>query len=100
MIRDIFNSLLISLFPDGYFTDDVLSFIERRENGEVATLDKSARDAIVEIITPLTIKCGDKSQGHSNAFEIVCSHMNCSWSNLKTRYMNKNKVEKPQQKKK
>lgn len=56
MIRDIFNSLLISLFPDGYFTDDVLSFIERRENGEVATLDKSARDAIVEIITPLAIK--------------------------------------------
>lgn len=90
MIRDIFDSLLIGLFPDGYFTDDVLNFIERRENGEVATLDKSA----------LAIKRDDESQGHSNSFEFVCSHMNCSWGNFKTRYMNKNKVEKPQQKKK
>lgn len=95
MIRDIFDSLLIGLFPDGYFTDDVLNFIERRENGEVATLDKSAHDVIVEIITPLAIKRGDESQGYSNTFEFVCSHTNCSWGNLKTRYMNKNKVEKP-----
>ena len=93
MIRDIFDSLLIDLFPEEYFADEVLTFIKKKECGKVPTLDKSPRETIVDIIAPLAVKRGDESKEYSKTFELVCSYMDCSWGNLQTRYIHKYKVE-------
>ena len=96
MIRNIFDSLLIGLFPDNYIVDEALNCIERGENNEEAVLDEPpAEEMILRIIAPLAIKRKDKSYGYIETFELVCANMKCSWGNLQTRYMGKNNIEDP-----
>lgn len=95
MIRSIFDSLLIGLFPDDYFKDEVLDYIERSENGEEVVLADTPEEIILKVIAPLAIKRNDESYGYIETFELVCAHMQCSWGNLQTRYMNKNNVKEP-----
>lgn len=95
MVRGIFDSLLIGLFPDNYFVDDVLDFIERSDNGEEATLDESPEEIVLKVIAPLAIKRNDNSYRYIETFELLCSRVDCSWGNLQTRYMNKNNVDEP-----
>ena len=91
----IFDSLLIGLFPDDYFKDEVLDYIERSENGEEVVLADTPEEIILKVIAPLAIKRNDESYGYIETFELVCAHMQCSWGNLQTRYMNKNNVKEP-----
>lgn len=95
MIRSIFDSLLIGLFPEGYFNDEVLEYIERSENGEEISLDKQPEETIIKIIAPLAIKRNDNSYSYQETFEMICNCMDCSWGNLQTRYINKNNVNEP-----
>lgn len=95
MARSIFDSLLISLFPEEYFKDNVLDYIERSENGEEIKLDESPEEAIIKFVTPLAVKKNDSSQGYIDTLEEIYSQMDCSWGNLQTRYMKKNNVISP-----
>ena len=97
MIRSIFDSLLIGLFPDDYFKDEVLDYIERSENGEEVVLADTPEEIILKIIAPLAIKRNDESYGYIETFELVCAHMQCSWGNLQIRYMNKTMSKNPHQ---
>ena len=90
VVRSIFDSLLISLFPDEYFKDDVIKIIE--EGGTIDRVEDSPEEAVVKIIAPLAEKMNDSSDGCIDTFNEVCSNMNCSWGNLETRYMNKNNL--------
>lgn len=69
--------------------------IERSENGEEVVLADTPEEIILKVIAPLAIKRNDESYGYIEAFELVCAHMQCSWGNLQTRYMNKNNVKEP-----
>lgn len=89
-VRDTFDSILIGLFPDDYFIDDALEIIER---GEAVAYSNSPSEVLKEIISPLALKNNDDSFGYSKTFEDVCENMDCSWSNLQTRYKNKNPTE-------
>jgi len=92
-IREIFDSLLMELFPADYFDDEVLSSIY--EGGdEVACVKESPEEIIMKIIIPLAAKCNDDSYGYINTFNNVCENMGCSWNNLQTRFMHKNNLEK------
>lgn len=94
VVRDIFDSILISLFPDNYFNDDVLEFIKEIDNGNKTSLSDSPDEIILRIIAPLAIRKNDLSKGYCQTFEFVCIYMNCDWKNLQTRYMNKYKSTK------
>lgn len=89
-VRDIFDSILIGLFPDDYFIDETLEIIER---GEAVACNNSPDEVLKEIISPLALKNHDDSFGYSKTFEFVCENMECSWNNLQTRYKNKNHTE-------
>lgn len=86
-IRDIFDSLLIGMFPDDYFDDEVLSIIER---GGALDCQKKPEELIMKILVPLAIKLDDDSFGYSRTFDMVCDNMDCAWHNLQTRFMKKN----------
>lgn len=92
-VRDIFDSLLVDMFPESYFNDEAIETLESRcesTNGEYLS-----EEMLIKIIQPLAIKMGDNSYGYINTFNHVCSQMDCSWSNLQTRYMNKNGLSEP-----
>ena len=90
-IREIFDSLLIDLFPEKYFVDDIVEGLNNEEDPEENDDEShSVSEEVFKIITPLAIKYNDDSFGYHDTFEKVCNNMNCSWSNLSTRYMNKN----------
>lgn len=94
-VRSIFDSLLIDLFPENYFVDEVLDYIERGENGEEIALDEPPEEIILKIIAPLAAKRNDESYGYVETYKLVCDNMPCSWKNLQTRYMSKNNVKEP-----
>lgn len=94
VVRDIFDSLLISLFPKDYFNDDVLEFIKDKHSNNTSLCD-TPEEIVLKIIAPLAIKKNDDSKGFSQTFEFVCAHMNCDWKNLQTRYRNKYKISDP-----
>ncbi|MDO4562211.1 MAG: hypothetical protein Q4C12_00095 [Clostridia bacterium] len=85
VVREIFDSLLISLFPKDYFEDEVLSAIERGD--AVECIIEQPEEIMMKIIAPLAIKNNDDSYGYINTFESVCDNMDCSWGNLQTRYI-------------
>lgn len=88
-IREIFDSLLIDLFPDGYFEDEVLTAIER---GDAYVQVEKPEDVLEKIVTPLAIAMNDNSFGYAETFDRICNHMDCSWKNLQTRYMRRNNL--------
>lgn len=92
-VREIFDSLLMALFPDDYFDDEVLDIIDEG-GGEVACAKETPEETVMKIIIPLAVKCKDDSYGYINTFDNVCENMNCSWHNLQIRFMRKNNLEK------
>ncbi len=96
MVRSIFDSLLVGLFPDDYFKDEALECIERGDNyEETTTVDEPPEEIILKIIAPLAVKRNDNSYGYIDTFKFACDHMKCSWGNLQTRYVNRNDVSEP-----
>lgn len=92
-VREIFDSLLMALFPADYFDDEVLDIID--EGGEeVACVKETPEETVMKIIIPLAIKHNDDSYGYIDTFNDVCENMDCSWNNLQTRFMRKNNLEK------
>lgn len=92
-VRDIFDSLLVDMFPKNYSKDEVLEIIET--GNADAYIKNSLEEIIVKIILPLATKIGDNSYGYINTFDSVCSQMECSWGNLQTRYMNRHNLKAP-----
>lgn len=90
-VRDIFDSILVGLFPDDYCDDEVLTYIEG--GGEIACVQDQPEELILKILVPLAIKRKDDSFGYAETFDLVCERMDCSWGNLQTRYMNRNNLE-------
>ncbi len=95
MVRSIFDSLLVGLFPEDYFKDEALERIERGDNYEEIIVDDPPEEVILKIIAPLAVKRNDNSYGYIDTFKFVCNHMKCSWGNLQTRYINRNDVSEP-----
>lgn len=92
-VRDIFDSLLVDMFPKNYFKDEAIEMIEA--GNTAAYINNSPEETIIKIILPLATKSGDDSYGYINTFDSVCSQMECSWGNLQTRYMNRNNLKEP-----
>lgn len=92
-IRNIFDSLLIDMFPKSYFVDEAMELLEN--DGEFSSKECLPAEMLIKIIQPLAIKAGDNSYGYIDTFNNVCSQMDCSWGNLQTRYMNKNNLSEP-----
>lgn len=91
VVRELFDSILLGLFPDDYFEDEVLLAIENGEDTELVEVEKP-EEIILKIIAPLAIKRNDDSYGYVDTFNWVCDQLDCSWGNLQTRYMNKNNL--------
>ena len=90
--KDLFESVLRSLFPAGYW---------HHEDG-VACADYStekAREVVVrELIEPLAKKYNDSSKGYNKTFREVYKNMDCAWGNLQTRYKRVNRLKANPQK--
>ena len=89
-VRSIFESLLLGMFPDEYFEDEVLEIIE---GGGSVECETKPEEVILQILVPLAIQRRDNSFGYADTFNLVCNSMDCSWGNLQTRYMNKHNLE-------
>lgn len=82
-IKNIFESILKGLFPDEYWCCGE----KYSEDG----VESKSREAMVrELIKPLAEKYDDHSKGYNKTLRIIYSRMDCSWSNLQTRYKKTN----------
>lgn len=91
VVRELFDSILLSLFPDNYFEDEVIRQIESGD--EVACVEEKPEEIILKIIAPLAIRRCDDSYGYVDTFNWICDQLDCSWGNLQTRYMHRNNLE-------
>lgn len=90
MVRSIFESILMGMFPEEYFHDEVLDIIEG--GGSIECIRKP-EEVILQILAPLAIQRRDDSFGYADTFNTVCNRMDCCWGNLQTRYVNKHNSE-------
>ena len=88
-VRDIFDSILLDLFPDNYFVDTVLECVEHGEDNSLESADQASHETIIKIIEPLAVLRNDSSPEYQETFKEVCAFMDCSWKNLRTRYINR-----------
>lgn len=91
-VRSIFDSLLIELFPEEYFYDEVVECVEGRHEYDPK---QDINNPILRMIEPLANKMGDNTQCYTSTIAAVLNNMDCSWGNLQTRYMNKHGVSSP-----
>lgn len=84
--RDLFETILRGLFPKGYWNheDDTAD----DNYNECKTQEEIVRD----LIKPLAEKYNDLSKGYNKTLRVVYKRMDCSWSNLQTRYKNNNNL--------
>lgn len=94
VVRGIFESLLLSMFPTVYFSDEAFLLSEQGDIDHIADMQRTKQEqAIMHKIVPLAIKKNDESHEYMNTFEEICSQMDCSWHNLQVRYMHKHKLD-------
>lgn len=121
MVRNIFDSILIGLFPKEYFEDDILVMIEHESEAKEAeisslqtedsieppedkciepvisvkpTEDKVlAEEHIADIVARLAKDLGDTSFGKDRTFEYICDNMECHWGYLATQYKKRNQTQ-------
>lgn len=91
-VKNLFETIIRGLLPKDYqFRDDNLSDDEYSDRNR-------QEDAIKELIKPLAEKYNDSSKGYSKTLRVVYKHMDCSWTNLQTRYKNNNNLKTTPQK--
>lgn len=91
VVREIFESLLLSMFPSTYFIDEAFVLSEQGDEEHIADMQRDRQEQIImNKIVPLAIKRNDESDDYVDTFEEICSQMDCSWHNLQVRYMHKN----------
>lgn len=122
MVRSIFDSILLAMFPEDYFQDEVLMQIEgtntqdsipesqpviedsaESESDEniqsTAEEDSSEQEKaevetqIAGIVSELAELLNDTSFGNGKTFEFICDNMECHWGYLATQYRRKNQTQ-------
>lgn len=93
-VRDIFDSLLIDMFPSNYFVDEALEASKTENANDAINKKESSDEIIMRELIPLAAKRGDNSYWFYNTFNEVFLNMDCSWHNLQLRYMKKHNLKK------
>ena len=100
MVRKIFDSVLVGLFPESYFHDEVLDMCEgiiRVERKPAKRLGRPVQQ-LEQIIEPLAVARKDTSDDYQDTYCLVYDNMDCCWSNLLKRYMHKHNMDSVPQK--
>lgn len=90
-MRDIFDAILLDLFPRDYFNDNILEAANGNMNNNTDCFeDKDKIVALVRgVLESLKIKDND-TMNYISIYSQALNRMPCHWDNLETRYMNKN----------